>query len=182
MLSLAADRRKRIDAARAPGVSKKKKRRANSERLAKRVRQDPTSRYLSALESQGLLRVAATPDEVNHDLAQILHAVESGRIHAPPRLALDHVSSRTVAEKIQCTKGVLHYHDDVFEKGDRIALHVEGKSGGGVKVVGFIQILNVKELVVRADDGNTTKVPVSHIRNGRYSIKHASGLKTAQQS
>lgn len=135
------------------GVSKKKKRRGHSERLAKRIRQDPTSPYLSALESQGLLRVAATPDEVNHDLAQILHTVESGRMHAPSRLPVDHVSSRSMAEKIQCTKGVLHYHDDLFEKGDRIALHVEGKSAGNVKVVGVIQSLNFKELSVRADDG-----------------------------
>lgn len=141
-------------------LAKRKKRRssASTERLAKRLRADGNRAFLASLEKQGMLRVAATPDEVNNDLALILHGMDSQRASGPARIAVDRPQDLSVrgVDKIHSSRGILHYHDITYEKGDRVSMFGQIRPNGtrGPKYSGVILAVSSKELHIKSDDGN----------------------------
>jgi hypothetical protein len=79
----------------------------------------------SSLESQGLLRIVLSPDEVNSDIAQIIARMDNNRATtmaglAPPRVELTASAAARKIEAIHSSRGILHFHNEVFEKGDQI--------------------------------------------------------------
>lgn len=144
-------------------MSKKKKRRNITDRIQKRLRQDTQHTFLSSLESQGLLRITATPDEVNHDLMLILHAVDSARLNGthlgPHRLGVERsqdVASRATMDKIHSSRGILHFHEHTFEKGDTVAVCAppgQNVPKAPVLYTGVILSVNAKEVHITVDDG-----------------------------
>lgn len=140
-------------------VAKKKKRRSSGgERSTKRLRAEGNRAFLSSLENQGMLRVAATPDEVNNDLALILHGMDSARANGSSRPPVERPTDSCVrgVDKIHSSRGILHYHDITYEKGDRVAMFGQGRPNGGPRhhrYSGVILTVNSKELHIKADDG-----------------------------
>lgn len=105
-----------------------------------------------------MLRVAATPDEVNNDLALILHGMDSQRASGPARIAVDRPQDLSVrgVDKIHSSRGILHYHDITYEKGDRVAMFGQTRPNGtrGSRYSGVILAVSSKELHIKSDDGN----------------------------
>lgn len=145
-------------------ISKKKKRRHMSDRAQKRLRQDTSHAFLNSLEAQGMLKIAATPDEVNHDLMLILQAVDSARLNGtqlpPHRVAgverSQDVASRATTDKIHSSRGILHFHEYTFEKGDRVVVCTPPRQNASrptMKYMGVILSVNAKEVHITADDG-----------------------------
>lgn len=187
MLTLAVERRRRLEALRPSGtspahptspqthpnhpilaaVAKKKKRRLGaSDRVAKRARVSAPAPLLHALETQGLVRIGLSPDEVNTDVALMLHGMDAARVPSgggrlpPVRGIVARVDGggRTGGEKIHSSRGTLHYHEREYEKGDRVRV-VSGRGArGGVRYAGVLLGVNSKEIQVKGDDGRCTSV------------------------
>lgn len=131
------------------------------ERTPKKSRVETSfSDYLMALENQGLLKVTATPDEVNSDLSQILSALENTRTNGMQRPSIDHqramdVGARPSVERIHSSRGILHYHDATYEKGDRVTMYAPAKGTNSSKITarysGTILAVNSKEIHIRSD-------------------------------
>jgi len=138
-------------------VNKKKKRtRATTDRSAKQ-KALANRAYLASLEKQGMVRVALTPDEVNSDLAVILHGLDSARAHGPTRPVVERTTEATArsADKIHSSRGILHYHDITYEKGDRVSIYAYGRPNGAklaFRYSGVMLSVNSKEIHIRTDD------------------------------
>lgn len=105
-----------------------------------------------------MLRVAATPDEVNNDLAVILHGMDSARAngHSRPPVERPQDLSVRAVDKIHSSRGILHYHEITYEKGDRVAMFSQVRPNGGQrshKYSGVILAVNSKEIHIKTDDG-----------------------------
>jgi hypothetical protein len=136
----------------------------------------------AALESRGLVRIALSPDEVNRDIAQIVARMDNTRAAAAPgpspsRIELTASGSARKGEAIHSSRGILHFHNEVFEKGDNIIAYVPSKPHPP-KHIGVILSINSKEIQVRSQrPGNdakpeTNRIYVSHLRKDTIRIKH----------
>jgi hypothetical protein len=146
----------------------------------------------ASLEAQGLVRVKLAPDEMNRDVALILQRMDAAR-HAGTAGgtgaggvgalsagvgAIGAVAARKKTEAIHSSRGILHFHSEVFEKGESVVAYAPG-SLHPPKYSGIIMSINSKEIQVRAhtngSDGKpeTNRVYVSHLRKDTIRIKHA---------
>jgi hypothetical protein len=150
----------------------------------------PRVQLAGALEAQGLVRVSLAPDEVNRDLALILARVDQARAaggsQAAAARAADAAAGSSGAigaasrkmDAIHSSRGILHFHNEVFEKGDSIIAFAPGKPSSP-KYAGVIMSLNGKEIMVRSHRANadgkqeTNRVYVSHLRKNTINIAHA---------
>lgn len=104
------------------------------------------------------MRLALSPDEVNTDLALILNGIDSARANGPPRPPVSRptdTGARSV-EKIHSSRGILHYHDITYEKGDRASVFTHARPGVGkigLPYSGTILSVNAKEIQIKTDDG-----------------------------
>jgi hypothetical protein len=142
------------------------------------------------LEGQGLVRVGLAPDEINRDLALILSRMEHSRATTGAIAAAVHgsnaagsvVGSSRKTDPIHSSRGILHFHDQVFEKGDSIIAFLPKKQSSP-KYSGVIMSLNGKEIMVRSHKPNaegkqeTNRVYVSHLRKNTISIAHVAQPK-----
>lgn len=147
-------------------MAKKKKRRATAvERSAKRARTAENRAFLSSLESQGLVRVSLTPDEVNNDLALILTGLDSARSTGPPRTPAPRPTDSATRglEKIHSSRGTLHYHDITYEKGDRASIFAYNRPNTklALRYSGTLLSVNSKEIQIRDDDGTCAFITAS---------------------
>lgn len=144
-------------------------------------------RLAGALEARGLVRVMLPPDEINRDIALILGRLDSARSSGTAHHAVSrgaggiggaNGTSARKTDAIHSSRGILHFHNDVFEKGDNIVAFVPGKSGPP-KFAGIIMSINGKEIQVRSHRSNgegkqeTNRVYVSHLRKDSIRISHA---------
>lgn len=143
------------------------------------------SHLASSLESQGLIRVALGPDEINRDLAIILRRLDTARANSVPQVAstprAEGVSSGVMgaqkSDSIHSSRGILHFHNEVFEKGDNVVAYLPDKPHPP-KFAGVILSVNSKEIQVKSHrsgpDGKpeTNRVYVSHLRKDSIRIKH----------
>lgn len=121
--------------------------------------------FIAALEHQGLVRVALTPDEVNVDLQRILKRLDDARANGPPASpGLDRRAASAAdadvrsADKIHSAKGTLHYHDITCEIGDRVTISAGTRPKPTVKYSGCVLSVNPRELTIRADDDGTSSL------------------------
>ena len=105
-----------------------------------------------------MVRVGLTPDEVNKDLARILGAMDSAKnpSQRPSSERPAETSTKTV-DKIHSSRGILHYHDNTYEKGDRISILAHGKSSSSstlsLRYSGSLLSINAKEVQIMSDSG-----------------------------
>jgi hypothetical protein len=136
----------------------------------------------SSLESQGLLRIALSPDEVNSDIAEIIARMDNNRATpvpglAPLRVEMTPSAAARKTEAIHSSRGILHFHNEVFEKGDHIIAYLPSKPYPP-KHVGVILSINSKEIQVRSvrpgseAKSETNRIYVSHLRKDSIRIKH----------
>lgn len=158
ILSVAVDRRKRIDNIRHAPVRKKRRGRTLEKYIKRKIVRQP---FLDSLERQGIVRVSATPDEVNNDLEMILSAIENRKSNGMNRASSNpgnrvQESSKT-NDRVLVSKSILHYYDSTFEKGDRVAVFHNPKSAvhhrSTPKYTGVLLAVNQKEVTVRTDSG-----------------------------
>lgn len=204
MLDMAAERRRRLDALRLSGATKRRRRTRAFERARVRALERGRARgvvgaskaepFVNGLERQGLVRVALTPDEVNADLEQILRGMDSVRMNGSAATLLqmggDAATATAVAaaaaaaataggkgadsNKVHSSRGILHYHDATFEKGDRVAVLHNARPKPTARFAGTVVSVNAKELCIRGDDGVAQhRVFVAHLCSGRYLLKAA---------
>ena len=149
ILALSTEKRRRIDQLR---VSLRKKKRAK-DRFAKR----PRVRYpfLENLERQGMVRVSATPDEVNHDIECILAAIDMGKSNGLMRNSVRIHDNSKGTDRVLVSKNILHYYDSTFEKGDRVAVFAPRSNTAKSipKYTGVLLAVNQKELTIRSNTG-----------------------------
>lgn len=166
MLAVSVDRRRRLDSIRTSTIVKKKKKGKTFNTLPDRVtkfRKETRHPFLASLERQGMVRVSLTPDEVNNDLACILGAMDSVKnpSQRPSSERPAETSTKTV-DKIHSSRGILHYHDNTYEKGDRIAILAHGKSSPSnplsLKYSGSLLSINAKEVQIMSDAGKITSI------------------------
>lgn len=103
-------------------------------------------KFMRALEKDGLIRLALSPDVVTADLAAVRKGTAADRL--PERERSQPV---TFSEKIHTSRGILHFHDDVFEKGHTVAIY-NNKPGSLPKYHGEVVGINRKEIQVRVSD------------------------------
>lgn len=154
ILSISVDRRRRLDALRSSSVAKKKKRSRSVPDKQPKFRPPQKHTFLASLERQGMVRVALTPDEVNNDLAVILQGIDSAKANGPLRSSVDrpHETSAKNVDKIHSSRGILHYHDINYEKGDQVAIYAHSKAPGPkllLKYSGELLSINSKEITIR---------------------------------
>lgn len=155
--------RKRVDALRAalplpasPAAVVRRRRHVTTSRV-RPLATTLSSRFVADLERQGVLRLALAPDDVNADLATVLRSVASAVAPqgAPAAehgaAAQDPYASMNPNEHVHTSRGILHYHDDVFEKGDTVAVY-PSKIGSLPKYHGPILAINRKELTIRSGE------------------------------
>lgn len=146
----------------------------------------PRPHLAASLESQGLVRVALAPDEINRDIAVIIARLDAARANSTPHTApaprTESVTTGVLtprkSDSIHSSRGILHFHNEVFEKGDNVVAFLPNKSHPP-KYAGVILSINSKEIQVRSHrpgpDGKpeTNRVYVSHLRKDTIRIKHA---------
>lgn len=172
MLGMSTERRQRIDSvirhssalASVSGLPRRRKRGKNGntqhDRFGRiRLCAEKESGFITALENQGLVRIALTPDEVNTDLQLILRHLEDARANS--HLVSSSLDRRTAendvgnVDKIHSSKGTLHYHDITCEKGDRVSIFAASRPKPSVKYSGIVLSVNPKEITIRADDSTS---------------------------
>jgi hypothetical protein len=161
----------------------------------------------AGFEAQGLIRVKLAPDEVNRDLALILQRLDAARASGTAGAAgvaagvgavgvvggaagavgaaggsgagtLAVAGAGRKTDAIHSSRGILHFHSEVFEKGESVVAYTPGKLHPP-KYAGIIMSINSKEIQVRSHaagpDGKqeTNRVYVSHLRKDSIRIKHA---------
>lgn len=166
--------RRRVDALRAPRSSVKRRRPSSSATSPRRVvRRTETPAFVASLERQGVVRLGLSPDEVNADLAAAMRSVDVARTRALPPGATAGSSEGAFApagERVHTSRGTLHFHDDVFEKGDTVAIYAN-KPSSLPKYHGVIQVINRREVNVMSGEAGGHKVMVSHLKSGRFIMK-----------
>lgn len=141
----------------------------------------PRPRPVTSLEAQNLVRVALNPDDVNRDLSEIIARLDAAR--GTPRDSSAGGASARKSDAIHSSRGILHFHNEVFEKGDAISAFAPGKTAP--KFSGVIQSVNGKEIMVRAskvgNDGKmeSHRIYVSHLRKATVNIAHTAKLPAA---
>lgn len=136
----------------------------------------PLDPFVASLEGQGLVRVALTPDEVNADLAGILRGIDTSRTNgsgfslvmsnpggphnssSPGGLPTTQSQSASGvvtkhAEKVHSSRGTLHYHDKIYEKGDQVTVFFNNQSKPFLRCKGTVISINSKEIFIRSDIG-----------------------------
>lgn len=145
----------------------------------------PRPHVVSALEAQGLVRVSLGPDEVNRDLSLILARLDQARASGGTAggaagagaAAAAAAAAARKSDGIHSSRGILHFHNEVFEKGDSIIAFPPGKPATP-KYAGVIQSVNGKEIMVRADRANAEgkheshRIYVTHLRKNSINIAH----------
>lgn len=158
ILASSVERRRRLEAIRTGAVAKKKRRGRSGVERSFRLKSHVRQPFLCELERQGMVRVALTPDEVNNDLAIILNGVDSAKANSASKGIVERAvdGSTKVIDKIHSSRGILHYHDVTYEKGDRVSILGHGRLGSSKHVLRYAGVLlsvNSKEIQVRSDDG-----------------------------
>ncbi|PXF49832.1 hypothetical protein BWQ96_00484 [Gracilariopsis chorda] len=180
MLAHATERRRRLYRIRGANAARRRRRGrgAPAERgaaLLCAARMGGLGSFAGALERQGVLRVALTPDEVSADLGVLLDSVDvANRGCAGRETDALGDGSGAASDRIHSSKGTLHYRDVSFEKGDQVTVFTAAADGKrSSSVLGVLMSVNAREIHVRAQDGTHHRVAVAQLRTGKLALKRA---------
>lgn len=133
---------------------------------------------VTALQREGVVRVALTADEINGDLAALLATYDAAqRARGAERREAAAASGEgrpggaaaARSNDVVVARGVLQLHAETYAQGDHVA--VLSPKSASPKYIGWICSINSKEVQIRDVRDVAHRVYVSHLRNNRLFLR-----------
>lgn len=109
-----------------------------------------------------------TPEEVKHDVEEIMGAVDRYTIRSAAVVSDELRSSSGADVYFDRGRQQLHCNDHVFERGSVVLVYQQGQR---VDDDWTITAMNAVEVTLRDNDGAKLKVTLAQLRNGRFAFR-----------